>query len=151
MERPSPEFLTSLNNELALAIGNAVWAFAKIEWAVTSALGRAGNELDHILAEFPLKQRTTVLRKLLPELAVPKDVQVRVATSLTSIESLSTRRNLIAHNPWMVWMDLDAREIMTEIQHYARPERKLDLSSLSEFTEECQRVLDEFEAAVVAL
>ena len=151
MEEHSTEFLDSLNKDLALAIGNAVWAFARIEWAVTTALGRGGYDLDQILAEFPFRQRTTVLKKLIPNMGLTKDVHDNVLSKIIWIEKLSERRNLIAHNPWMIWLDSDAKAIMTEIQHYTQPKRKLDMTQLIEFTEECNRALEEFEAAAFAL
>ena len=146
-----PEFLDSLNRDLALAIGNAIWAFARIEWAVTSALGRGGISLDVVLAELSFKQRVTILRKLLPEMAISIATRQQVNTQLNRIEKLSETRNLIAHNPWMIWIDRDANEIMTEIQHYTNPKKKLDLSALSTFTENCLQALEEFEAVANAL
>jgi hypothetical protein len=145
-----PAYLESLHRELALAIGNAVWAFARIEWAITIALGRAGGSLDHLLAEFSFRQRTTILRKLLPDLGIYPETQAELAGCITQFERLSEKRNLIAHNPWMIWLDQDAKEIMTEIQHYSRQEKRLDLSALQEFTNECNEALKRFDTVAVS-
>ena len=145
------EYLENLNRELALAIGNAIWAFAQIEWAVTITLGRGGSNLDHILSELPFRQRTTVLKRILPELGLYPETIEELGACLNQFERLSEKRNLIAHNPWKIWLDSEAKEIMTEIQHYSRQNKKLDLSALKEFSNDCAEALKRFEAAAVAL
>jgi len=149
--QPEESYLESLHRDLALAIGNAIWGFAKIEWAVTASLGRAGGNLDHILAELSFRQRTSILKKILPELGLNPETQTAIADCINHFERLSERRNLIAHNPWMIWLDSDAREIMTEIQHYTQQKKKLDLTSLRNFSTECAEALRRFESAANAL
>ena len=61
----STNYLESLYKELALALGDAVWAFARIEWATYEYLGALTSDaLDDIAGDSGIRERTSMLHKL---------------------------------------------------------------------------------------
>jgi len=134
-------FLETLNKELALALGNAVWAFARIEWVVHESLHRLSRDaLDELLGDLTFRPRTTILRRLVDRSAAPQRKKGHALRAIGMAEGLAEKRNIIVHNPWRIWIDLDSETFMHEIQKYSNPSKKIDLKELNAFAKECSRV-----------
>ena len=147
-----PGFLETLHKDLALALGDAVWAFARIEWAVHEYLRRlSADRLDELLGDLNFRPRTTILRRLVERSKAVEPVKAKAISTIGRAESLADRRNLIVHNPWRIWIDLNASEFMTEIQKYSNPSKKIDLNALVQFAEECGQVEQALKESLSAL
>lgn len=147
-----PHFLETLHRELALALGNAVWAFARIEWFTYESLGRhSPGRVDELVGDVNFRPRVAILRRMVERKKSAPDKKARALAAIKAAESLSEERNIIVHNPWQIWIDLDAEEFMTEIQKYTKPEKSVDLAKLKAFTEKCGAAEVELKEALNAL
>lgn len=133
----SNHYLETLYHDLAVTLGDAVWAFAKIEWLTYEALGQmSADQLDELIGDVAFRGRTGMLRRLVERKKASADAKSRVLAAISDVEELATQRNVIVHNPWKVWVDLDKEKFMTEIQKYSNPSKKFDLSQLRRFVDE---------------
>ena len=145
-------FLEVLYRDLALALGDAVWAFARIEWLVYEYLGRLSKDhVDALVGEVAFRPRCSILRRLIERRASTPVSKERAMRAVQEAEKLAERRNIIVHNPWKIWIDLDAEEFMTEIQRYSNPNSKVDLNELKRFTESAANVEQELKDSLNAL
>lgn len=146
-----PHFLEVLYKDLALALGDAVWAFARIEWVVYEYIRRLSKDrMDELIGEVAFRPRCSILTRLV-ERRASLPAKERAIRAIKHAEKLADRRNIIVHNPWQVWIDIDAEKFMTEIQKYSSPGRKLDLSELKRFIEEATRTEKELKESLNAL
>ena len=130
--------LEVLYRDLALALGDAVWAFARIEWFTYECLERLSHEhLEELVGDLNFRPRTSIIRRIIERRELPATKRDRVLAAINAVDDLSSRRNLIVHNPWRIWIDFEAREFMTEIQKYSQPNKKLDLEELRSFAKAC--------------
>ncbi len=145
-------YLQSLHEKLALALGTAIWAFARIEWRVHENLKALSlDHVDELVADQALRQRLGILRKLVDRRDAPVAPKERAKSAIKAIEDLSDRRNIIVHNPWQIWVSLDSSTLMTEIQKYNTPARSLDISALEQFTDAAGALEMEIDNAFNAL
>ena len=152
MSSSDDNYLSGLNDELALALGHAVWAFAQIEWVTYEYMKELSNDsLDELMGDQLFKARVRLIRHLIDRVE-DKASEKRVAISaIDQAEKLADRRNTIVHNPWQIWIDLDRRGFMTEIQKYNKREKKLDLKAVSLFAEEALQTSKDLQSALRAL
>jgi len=131
-------YLETLYHDLALALGDAVWAFAKVEWVTWKALGKLSKEpnLAEIVGDVSFKTRLDMLRRLIHQNKAGAQEKKFATDAIAVVEKLAAERNLIAHNPWKVWVDIDKNDFMTEIQKYSKPSKNVNLSRLKEFVDE---------------
>jgi len=149
---PKEHYLDTLYKDLALALGDAVWAFAKIEWLTYERLRRlSGVRLDEWVGGINFRPRTAILRSIIEGRDAPTQAKKRALAAIKAAEDLAEQRNIIVHNPWSIWVDLDAGEFMTEIQRYAGRGKSIDLKQLSSFTDSCLKVETEMREALNAL
>ncbi len=147
-----PHFLETLHRDLALALGNPVWAFARIEWFTYESLGRRSpGRMDELVGDVNFRPRVAILRRMIERRSSAPDKKARALAAIKIAEALSEERNIIVHNPWQIWIALDAEEFMTEIQKYSKPEKSVDLSKLKAFTEKCREAEVELKGALNAL
>ncbi len=147
-----PHYLETLYKELALALGDAVWAFARIEWLTYSCLRSLSRDrLDELVGDLNFRSRTAILRRLVDAKNSLKDKKERAYTDIKAAEELSDRRNIIVHNPWQIWVDLDSEQLMTQIEKYSRRENTVNLDRLREFTKQASEVEVELKESVYAL
>src|SRR5882762_1784545 len=147
-----PHHLEILNKDLALALGDAVWAFARIEWLVYECLGWLSvDQIDQLVGDLPFRSRTAILTRIVDRREADSRRKQRVQTAIEKAEKLSEKRNIIVHNPWRIWIDLDAKEFMTEIQRYSNRGKKVDLTELRQFTETAANVELELRESLRAL
>jgi len=147
-----PHYLEVLYRDLALALGNAVWAFARMEWRTYEYMRRLSRDhVDELVGEVSFSARCSILRRLVERKAPPTAVKERALKAIREVESLANRRNIIVHNPWSIWIDLDAEEFMTEIQKYSNRDSKVDLNEIKRFTAAAEAAETELKAALNAL
>jgi hypothetical protein len=147
-----PHYLEVLYRDLALALGDAVWAFAKIEWLTYESLGRLSNDgLDELVGDVSFRNRTAILQRLIMRREASEASKDRAFAALKVVDKLAEERNVIVHNPWKVWVDLDQKEFMTEIQKYSNPGKKLSLSELRSFIDRATVAEIELREALRAL
>lgn len=147
-----PHYLEVLYRDLALALGNAVWAFARIEWLVYEFLGRLSKyHVDELVGEVAFRPRCSILRRLVERRASTPESKDRALRAIQETEKLAERRNIIVHNPWSIWIDLNAREFMTEIQKYSNRSSKVDLNELKRFTQSAAKVERELKESLNGL
>jgi len=134
-------YLEVLGDELSLAVGQAVWAFTRIEWLTYEYLKRLSrDELDVLMADQFFRARTKVMRKLILRSEKSQAEKDRAIDWIKQAEQLADQRNIIVHNPWQIWIDFARRDFMTEIQRYAKRDTTLDLAEVRAFTERAQEV-----------
>jgi hypothetical protein len=153
VESEEPNFLETLNRDLALALGEAVWAFARLEWLTCKWIGYlTAIGVDELVVDLGYDVRAKMLKRVLRRNTDPeKQEQVEaIAKLLNDGKKLAERRNIIVHNPWSVWIDFEAREFRTEIQKYADKENKVNLDELRKFTRECGELESELKEALRA-
>jgi N-acetylglutamate synthase-like GNAT family acetyltransferase len=151
-ESDSPHFLETLHKDLALALGDAIWAFARIEWQTYERLRMHSRDgLDDLLGDIGFRQRMAILRRLIERNKPDAGKLKRVADAIAAVEKLAERRNIIVHNPWRIWIDLDAERFMMHIQKYTQPGKTIDLAALKKFTEECGAAETELRDSLNAL
>ncbi|HEX2583665.1 MAG TPA: hypothetical protein VHL14_00935 [Steroidobacteraceae bacterium] len=93
-------FLDALYKDLALALGNAVWAFARIEWTVYKFIGRLSKDgLDELVGEIAFRQRCSILTRIVERRSSLEPAKVRALAAIKNTEQLAERRNIIVHNP----------------------------------------------------
>ena len=147
-----PHYLETLYQDLALALGDAVWAFAKIEWVTYEFLGHlSADQLDELVGDVSFRSRTAILRRLVERRDASDAAKERVILAIAETEKLANERNVIVHNPWKVWVDLDQKEFMTEIQKYSNPSKKVDLNDLRAFIDRATVAEINLRNALIAL
>lgn len=152
MSEGEPHYLETLYQELSLALGDAVWAFARIEWLTYEYVGALSTDrLDELVGDISFRSRTSILRRLVERRDSPEPHKKRALGLIDDAEKLSEKRNIIVHNPWRIWVDLDAREFMTEIQRYSKRDKKLNLKELREFVERATSLEARLKEALSAL
>jgi hypothetical protein len=152
MESEQLHHLEKLRLELCQALGEAVWAFSMIEGLTYSYLRRLSSEPLHLLmGDQGFGARIKLIRHLVKRLSGQDEEKQRVQGYLNRAEELSRTRNLIAHNPWRIWIDFEASDFRTEIQKFTDETKKLDLSALREFTRDAQELASSLEHMLGAL
>jgi hypothetical protein len=130
-----PAFLETLYRDLALALGDAVWAFARLEWLTYKMIRSLSDDrVDELIGDLNFRGRISILRRLIDRRVKDEGRGSAIRNLLKEAERLSEKRNVIVHNPWEIWIDLDAEEFMTEIQRYSDRTKKVDLGQLRDFT-----------------
>ena len=147
-----PHFLETLYKDLALALGDAVWAFARIEWLVSEYLAHLSSDrIDELVGDMNFRPRANVLRRLIERRGSATAKLERALLALQAAGNLADRRNNIVHNPWRIWVDLDAKEFMTEIHKYSDRSKRIDLKALRQFVADADAIEKELREALSAL
>ncbi len=109
------------------------------------------DRIDELVGDMNFRPRANVLRRLVERRVTDAGKLERARLAIQAVEALSDRRNIIVHNPWRIWVDLDAKEFMTEIQKYSNRERKVNLDDLRKFAAEAERAEAALREALGAL
>jgi hypothetical protein len=146
------DYLDSLGDELALALGRAVWAFARIEWLTYEYMRALSDDsLDELMGDQLFRARIRLTRQLVERLEGKASEKAAAVAAIEQAERLADRRNTLVHNPWQIWIDLERKDFLTEIQKYNRREKKLDLSAVKAFTDEATQTASALQVALGAL
>ena len=145
-------YLEVLGEDLSLAVGQAIWAFARIEWLTYEYLKLLSSDrLDMLMGDQSFRARTKVIRKLILRSENTQAQKDQALDWISQAEKLSEQRNIIVHNPWQIWVDFDRRDFMSEIQRYEKRDKKLDLAQVRTFTERAQEVASGLKDSLNAL
>lgn len=138
-------------DEVALALGRAVWAFSAIESLTFEFLQQLSTEpLHELMADQLFKSRTRLVRALVSRLNGFDSEKAVALAFLERAEKLAARRNAIAHNPWSVWADLDEKRMKAAI--YSRKQGKPEtIDSLRDFIVQAEEVHSGMQAALNGL
>lgn len=133
-------------------LGDAVWSFARIEWLTYRCLRSLSRDrLDELVGDLNFHNRTMILRRLVDAKTSTQSKKERAYKAIKAAEDLSNRRNIIVHNPWQIWVDLDSEQLMTQIEKYSLRDKTVDLDGLREFKKQAGEVEAELKEAVNAL
>jgi hypothetical protein len=144
--------LEELVDELSLALGEAVWAFARIERTTYSYLKALSTDsLDVLMAGVMLRGRLQVMEHLIAR-ANGKDSMRQLALKCVDrIDKLSNKRNLFVHNPWMTSIDLDRNTFVSEIEKITDDTKRMSLAELRQFTIDCTQLNEDLHNALSEL
>jgi len=98
-----------------------------------------------------------LVRKLIERIQNVDNEKVQALSVINKLDSLLKRRNMIAHNPWLIWIDLGQEILMTEIHDASKSMDKqiaketLNLEKIKQFTEETQIIVSELKSALASL
>lgn len=145
-------YLEELGDELALALGHAIWTFSKIEWLTYKYMRKLSSEpLDVLMGNQPFGSRISLLKQLVERIEGMAEQKKLALQLIESANKLAKDRNTIVHNPWQIWIDLEKSDFRTEIQRYSDPNKAFDLSAIKQFTENAQKTASELEFALNTL
>lgn len=145
-------YLEQLNEELSQKLGNAIWAFAKIEWLTYEYIKRlAGSSVLELVANQSFKLRLEVLEKIIKQKKYDEGLSKNAIAVFKEAKSLSEKRNTIIHNPWQVYVDLKEMEFVSEISKYMNPDHSYKAEDIELFTDEAQDIAKRMQEAIIAL
>jgi len=144
--------LEDLYRDLSLALGDAVWAFARIEWITYNHINSYySDSVDNLIVEIGFANRAEILKKIIKDKKPISDNRDKAIDAINKAIKLAKERNLIVHNPWKIWIDLDAKEFMTEIEKFAAPGKSINLDGVRAFVNKAEAVELELKEALNAL
>jgi hypothetical protein len=151
-EKNKHDTVAELGDELSLALGRAIWAFSMIERLTYEYLSALSSEpLDVLMGDQMFKSRIRLMRHLVERLAGQQEEKEFALRQIDKAEKLAETRNVIAHNPWRIWIDFESKSFKSEIQKYTRKEKTFDLGRVREFTEDAQECASSLEYALSQL
>ncbi len=157
-EEHNENYLETLSDELSLALGRAIWTFAKIEALTYEYIKELSKDsLNDLLGRQTFKSRMDLVKKLIERIENLDAEKAQALSVINKLDSLLKRRNMIAHNPWLIWIDLEQEIFMTEIHDASKPMDKqnaketLNLEKINQFTIETQEIVLELKRALAPL
>jgi hypothetical protein len=154
------DFLKSLGDKLALKLGHAIWAFARIEWLTyryvkSLSKGNLNSLVDDFLSLTEgqgFSARTKILKKLVRRSGADSALVDNAIQLLNKAMKLAENRNIIVHNPWQIWIDLNKEEFVSEIVHPIDPAmERLSEVDIDRFASDAGAMEHQLEAALRAL
>lgn len=145
-------YLETLTAELAQALGEAVWAFSMIEKLTYRYMKSLSSEpLDMLMADQSFAARIKLIRHLMDRLKGQEETKAIAVMCLNRAVELAKTRNMLAHNPWSIWVDFDTAAFMTEIQKITDENKTLDLAEVRKFRDAARELASSFEYALTQL
>lgn len=153
-------FLKSLGDKLALKLGHAIWAFARIEWLTYRYVkSLSKGSLSALVDDFltlnegqGFSARTKILKKLVRRSDADSVLIDTAIQLLNRAMKLAEKRNIIVHNPWQIWIDLNKEQFVSEISHPIDETVKgLSESDIEQFAKDAEAMERQLEAALSAL
>lgn len=128
--------------ELTQAVGEAIGAFALIEMLTYRCMADLSSEpLHELMADQSFSARMRLSRKLVKRLKEQDELKAIVLHHFDDAEKLAQTRNIIAHNPWMVSVNLDEGSFgEAEILKVTDQTKNLDLKLVREFTDKAREL-----------
>lgn len=145
-------YLEVLGDELSLALGHAVWAFARIEWLTYEYMRKLSSDsLDTLMGDQLFRARIKLIRQLVQRLEGCESEKQAALACIDRAEKLADQRNTIVHNPWQIWIDFERGDFVTEIKKYTNRQKTFDLSAIRAFTESAQQTASDLQDALGVL
>ena len=153
MKKTNQHHLEELSDELSLALGEAVWAFARIEKLIFEYIEKlARDDLNDLIGYQPITKRIEIIKKLIIRIEGLGNEKKHALSNLEKALKLSKSRNKIAHNPWLIWVDLDKKIIKTEIHEiHNKDSVPIDLIKMRKFTADAERVASDLKDSLIPL
>lgn len=140
-----PDFFDELSEELTLKLGQAVWAFTKIESLTYEYIHNIGGEIVFKLMKSQnFGSRVQVLKVLVAQRTDDPD---EIVSLLDDAIKLAAQRNTIVHNPWSTYISFDG-ELVSEIQKYTNPNDKFTPEQLVDFSIRAQTLEEKLRNAL---
>jgi hypothetical protein len=147
-----PAHLDSLSVEISTALGRAVWIFSAIESATYDYLKQLSKEpLHELMADQLFKARVKLATQLVARIEGFSEEKAQALLYLKRAENLAKTRNAIAHNPWRIWADFEARELKAAIFQRKEGAPVHTLESVRQFTSEAEEVSEGLQSSLRAL
>ena len=147
MARPKKHYLEKLSEELSLALGEAVWAFGKIETLTYKYIKKLSkDDLIDLFGHQSIGKRIDLIKKLINRINGLDKEKAEAISSLNKVTQFISDRNTLAHNPWLIWIDFELNDFVTEIQNVSNPSQKLNLEGVKKFTVDVQELTQELRA-----
>jgi len=138
--------LLAQNAELAQALGEAIWAFSMVERLTYRYLRKLSSEpLDELMADQPFKGRVRLIRHLVDRLQGQEEAKVRAKRYLDESEKLAATRNLLAHNPWQVWIDFEQSVFKSAVKKITNEKKSIDLEKVRAFRDDAGELASNLE------
>ena len=153
MSKPKKHYLDELTDELSLKLGQAVWAFARIEkllFDYTKQLSKE-DDLNDLLGYQPIKKRIEIIKKLINSTKNLNSEKQEALACLDKVFKLSKEGNQIAHNPWSIWVDLEDRALKTEIQDAQNKSQPINKQKITKFTKDAQELAPQLKNSLIPL
>ena len=152
-EKYNENYLETLSDELSLALGKAVWAFARIEKQMFEYMKQLSkDDLPNLIGYQPINKRIEIINKLIDKI---EDLEVEKQEALYNIKQiieLSNSRNQIAHCPWVIWIDLEEEVFKTEIRDLQNTNKApIDEKKIKVFTENAEKLASNLEISLIPL
>ena len=140
------KYLEDLKAELAQALGEAIWAFAMIEQLTYRYMKKLSSDrLDELMGGQQFKARIELVIKLVERLEGQENDKGVALSYLKKAQRLADRRNLLAHNPWQIWIDLDESKFKSEIKKVTDETKRVDLEMVRAFREDAGEIASTLE------
>ena len=146
-------YLDVLTDELSLKLGQAVWAFARIEkllFDYTKQLSKE-DDLNDLLGYQPIKKRIEIIKKLINAIENLNSEKQEALACLDRVFKLSKDRNQIAHNPWSIWVDLEERVFKTEIHDPQNKSQPINKQKITKFTKDAEELAFQLKNSLIPL
>ena len=145
--------LEALHNQLSSVLGEAIWAFSKIESLTYDYLRVLSIEpLHELMQGQAFASRCTVAERLVNRIEGRTEEKARALAAIQRARHLAKHRNRIAHNPWKIWIDFSKREFQAGIIHPAQQnEFEISPAFVKQFSAAAQQAATELEGALNAL
>ncbi|HDR9164788.1 TPA: hypothetical protein QDB28_005223 [Burkholderia vietnamiensis] len=139
-------------DELSMTLGQAIWAFARVERVTYLYMKQLSTDtLDVLMADQSIPTRIRVIKHLINRATGPESIKQQALTCLKRIHALAEKRNLIAHNPWSTYLDLDAGEFVGEIEKVTDASEVISKAELEKFSRDALDLAANFESALSEL
>ena len=109
------------------------------------------DHVDELVGEVAFRARCSILRRLVERRAQDAETKQQALSAIQKIEKLAEQRNIIVHNPWSIWIDLDTNEFVTEIQKHSNSESNVNLGAIRHFAAAAAVAENELKEALNAL
>jgi hypothetical protein len=146
------KYLEDMHAELSQALGEAMWAFAMVERLTYQYMRKLSSDsLDELMGGQSFAARIRLIRKLVERLNGQEQTKAIVMACLRRADQLADTRNLIAHNPWQIWIDFDESKYKSEIKKVTNEEKALDLEQVRAFRDDAGELASMLECQLAEL
>jgi hypothetical protein len=111
----------------------------------------SSEPLDTLMGDQLFKARIKLIKHLVERVEGKEEDKNDALRYIQKAEKLAETRNVIAHNPWQIWIDFERDDFRTEIQKYTKKEKSFDLTAVRKFTEDARETASDLEHALGAL
>jgi|GEM_PF-3824305 len=145
-------YLEELSDELSIALGKAIWTFAKIEALTFDYINKLSREdLNTLIGYQNISGRIKLIKKLIERIKGMEAEKAKALSVINCVESLINDRNTIAHNPWLIWIDFEQNDFVTEIHNASKSMQKLNLNDVNAFTAKAEGLILNLRSALPPL